>query len=312
MQWVESIRAPGAEGKASMSRITTTGLAKMKERHEKIVMVTAYDYPSACLVEEAGVDVILVGDSLGMVVQGHESTLPVTLDDILHCTKSVTRGAHHALVVADMPFLSYQTNTDDALRNAGRLIQQGLAGAVKLEGGVDFCPQVRALVAAGIPVMGHLGLTPQSVNVFGGYKVQGRTEKAARKLLDNALALEDAGAFAIVLECIPEDVAERLTARLAIPTIGIGAGLNCDGQVLVFHDLLGYSGIEQQARPRPRFVKQYANIGDTIRSAVRQYASEVRAQVYPGPEHSFHAEAQPGANTAKDPLSTPLYGPGRK
>lgn len=286
-----------------MSRITTTSLAKMKERHEKIVMITAYDYPSACLVEEAGVDVVLVGDSLGMVVQGHASTLPVTLDDILHHTKAVTRAIQHALVVADMPFLSYQTNTDDALRNAGRLIQEGLAGAVKLEGGVDYCPQVRALVAAGIPVMGHLGLTPQSVNVFGGYKVQGRTEKAARRMLDHARALEDAGAFGIVLECIPEDVAAKITASLAIPTFGIGAGVHCDGQVLVFHDLLGYSGIEQQARPHPRFVKQYANVADVIRGAVRQYAKEVREQAYPGPEHSFHADEKSEKGTLAGTLS---------
>jgi len=287
-----------------MSRVTTTSLAKMKERHEKIVMVTAYDYPSACLVEEAGVDVVLVGDSLGMVVQGHATTLPVTLDDILHHTKAVTRAIQHALVVADMPFLSYQTNADDALRNAGRLIQEGLASAVKLEGGVDYCPQVRALVAAGIPVMGHLGLTPQSVNVFGGYKIQGRTEKAARRLLDNAHALEDAGAFGIVLECIPEDLAGKITAGLTIPTFGIGAGIHCDGQVLVFHDLLGYSGIEQQARPRPRFVKQYTNIADIIRGAVRQYAKEVREQAYPGPEHSFHADENSVKATPPSPLSS--------
>lgn len=295
-----------------MNRVTTTSLAKMKERHEKIVMVTAYDYPSACLVEEAGVDVVLVGDSLGMVVQGHESTIPVTLDDILHHTRMVSRAARHALVVADMPFLSYQTNTDDALRHAGLLVQQGLAGAVKLEGGVDFCPQVRALVAAGIPVMGHLGLTPQSVNVFGGYKVQGRTEKGARKLVDNAIALEDAGAFAIVLECIPEELAERITARLAIPTIGIGAGPHCDGQVLVFHDILNYRGIDDAARTRPRFVKQYVNLGDIIRTAVGEYAREVRAAEYPGPEHCFHAEEKAGTRAEAGPLTTPLYGSGRK
>jgi 3-methyl-2-oxobutanoate hydroxymethyltransferase len=291
-----------------MGRITTTSLSKMKERHEKIVMITAYDFPSACLVEEAGVDVVLVGDSLGMAVQGHDSTLAVTLDDIVHHTKAVARGLRHALLVSDMPFLTYQTNTDDALRNAGRLIQEGMAVAVKLEGGVDYCPQVRALVAAGIPVMGHLGLTPQSVNVFGGYKVQGRTEKAARKLLDNAHALEDAGAFAIVLECIPEDVAARITSRLTIPTIGIGAGVHCDGQVLVFHDILGYNGIEQQARPRPRFVKQYVNVADIIRGAVQQYAAEVRDESFPGPEHSFHIDEK----AAKETIGTPLYGSSRK
>ncbi|MSO19421.1 MAG: 3-methyl-2-oxobutanoate hydroxymethyltransferase [Acidobacteria bacterium] len=273
-----------------MQRVSTTSLAKLKERREKIVMVTAYDYPSACLVDEAGVDVVLVGDSLGMAVLGHSTTLPVTLDDMLHHTKAVARGVHRALVVTDMPFLSYQTCPEDALRNAGRFLQEGGASAVKLEGGVDYCPQVRALVAAGIPVMGHLGLTPQSVHVLGGYKVQGKTEKAARRLLDNARALEDAGAFGIVLECIPEDVAARISASLQIPTIGIGAGVHCDGQVLVFHDLLGYSGQDVQSRPRPRFVKQYANLSETIRGAVQQYAAEVRQQLYPGREHSFSPE----------------------
>jgi 3-methyl-2-oxobutanoate hydroxymethyltransferase len=289
-----------------MKRVSTTSLLKLKEQGKKIVMVTAYDYPSACLVDEAGVDAVLVGDSLGMAVLGHATTLPVTLDDILHHTKAVARGVQHALVVADMPFLSYQTNPEDALRNAGRLLQQGGATAIKLEGGVDYCPQVRALVAAGIPVMGHLGLTPQSVNVFGGYKVQGRTEKSARKLVDNACALEDAGAFSMVLECIPEDVAERITSRLSIPTIGIGAGVHCDGQVLVFHDLLGYAGLDQQARTKPRFEKQYVNLGDTIRSVVRQYAVEVREQSYPGPEHSFppEAKADPGSPAHSLPLAT--------
>lgn len=284
-----------------MHRVTTTSLAKMKERREKIVMVTAYDYPGARLVDEAGVDVVLVGDSLGMVVLGYETTLPVTLDDMLHHTRAVVRGVARALVVVDMPFLSYQTSPEDALRNAGRLMQEGRAGAVKLEGGVDFCPQVRALVAAGIPVMGHLGLTPQSVHVLGGYKVQARTEKEARRLLDNAHRLEDAGVFGIVLECIPEDVAARLTEALAVPTIGIGAGVHCDGQVLVFHDLLGMGGPVAQGKPHPRFVKQYANLSETIRGAVQHYAEDVRQGTFPGPEHSFHPDPKPTA----EPVSLP-------
>ncbi len=253
----------------------------MKERAEKIVMVTAYDYPSAVLVDEAGVDVILVGDTLGMVVLGYDSTIPVTLDDMVHHTKAVVRGAKRALITADLPFLTYQTGSQDALRNAGRLIQQG-AAAVKLEGGIDICPQVRALVSAGIPVMGHLGLTPQSIHVLGGYKVQGRDEKSAQKLLAEARSLEDAGIFSLVLECIPADLAARITETLSIPTIGIGAGPHCDGQVLVLHDLLGIEG-----SVRPRFVKQYAHLSETIRSAVAQYAQEVRQEQFPTLEQSY-------------------------
>src|ERR1051325_3049201 len=242
-----------------MQRVTTTHLRKMKEKAEKIVMVTAYDYPTACLVDQAGVDVVLVGDSLGNVVLGYESTLPVTIDDILHHTKAVVRGVKHALVVSDLPFLTYQTGPEDAVRNAGRLLQEGGATAVKLEGGIEVCAQVRTLVSAGIPVCGHLGLTPQSINVFGGYRLQGRSEPAAEKLLADARALEEAGAFAIVLACIPEEVAERVTASVGVPTIGIGAGAQCDGQVLVLHDLLGITS--QVKNPSggpihpPRFAK---------------------------------------------------------
>src|SRR3989304_333723 len=207
-----------------MPRITTTHLLKKKARGEKIVMVTAYDYPTACLVDEAGVDVVLVGDSLGMVVLGYDTTLPVTLDDMIDHAKAVVRGVKRALVAVDMPFMTYQTGTADALRNAGRILQETGAAAVKLEGGVDVCPQVRALVSAGIPVIGHLGLTPQSIHVFGGYKLQGRDEEAARKMLLDAQAAEQAGAFSIVLECIPADVAATITASVSLPTIGIGAG----------------------------------------------------------------------------------------
>ena len=277
-----------------MHRITTTHLVKMKQKAEKIVMVTAYDYPTARLVDEAGVDVVLVGDSLGMVVLGYETTLPVTLADMLHHAKAVVRGVQRALVAVDMPFLSYQTGPEDAIRNAGRLLQEG-AAAVKLEGGLDVCPQVRALVASGIPVIGHVGLTPQSIHIFGGYKLQGRDEQGARRLVADARALEEAGAFSVVLECIPEDVAATITSALSIPTIGVGAGVHCDGQVLVLHDLLGIAG-----RVHPRFVKQYAQVGDTIRQAVEQYARDVREEKFPTAEHSFESSPA-GAPAAYSP-----------
>ncbi|OFV98178.1 MAG: 3-methyl-2-oxobutanoate hydroxymethyltransferase [Acidobacteria bacterium RIFCSPLOWO2_02_FULL_61_28] len=280
-----------------MQRVTTTQLLKKKARAEKIVMIAAYDYPTAVLADEAGVDSVLVGDSLGMVVLGYETTLPVTLDDMIHHTRAVVRGAQRALVAVDLPFLTYQTGTADAVRNAGRLLQEG-ASAVKLEGGVDICPQVRALVSAGIPVIGHLGLTPQSIHVFGGYKLQGRDEEAAQRILSDAQALEHSGAFSIVLECIPEDLAARITASLSIPTIGIGAGVHCDGQVLVLHDLLGIAG-----KVKPRFVKQYARLGNVIREAMEQYAREVREGKFPGPEHSFTSEepVTPSLTSAKKP-----------
>ena len=280
-----------------MKRVTTAQLQKMKNRQEKIVMVTAYDYPTARLVDEAGVDVVLVGDSLGMVVLGHETTLPVTLDDMIHHAKAVVRGVKRALVAVDMPFMTFQTGVADALRSAGRIVQESGAAAVKLEGGVDVCPQVRALVSAGIPVIGHLGLTPQSINVFGGYKLQGRDEEAGERILSDAQALEHSGVCSIVLECIPENLARRITAAVSIPTIGIGAGLHCDGQVLVLHDLLGIAGNVQ-----PRFVKQYARVGEVIREAVEKYAEEVREAKFPGPEHSFAAE-EPSPSSLASPSS---------
>ncbi|MBI2815768.1 MAG: 3-methyl-2-oxobutanoate hydroxymethyltransferase [Acidobacteria bacterium] len=273
-----------------MQRITTTHITKMKKKAEKIVMITAYDYPTASLVDNAGVDIILVGDSLGMVVLGYDTTLPVTLEDMIHHTKAVVRGSNRALVAADMPFMTYQTGAADALRNAGRLLQEARATAVKLEGGEEVCTQVRALVDAGIPVIGHLGLTPQSINVFGGYKLQGRDPESARKILSDAKALEMAGAFCIVLECIPEDLAATVTRSVAIPTIGIGAGVHCDGQVLVLHDMLGIAG-----KVRPRFVKQYARLGEAIRKAVEQYSEEVRHEKFPTPEHSFSSDEVAGA-----------------
>ena len=266
-------------------RVTATQVVKKKQKAEKIVMITAYDYPTACLVDEAGVDMVLVGDSLGMVVLGYETTLPVTLEEMIHHTKAVVRGVKRALVAVDLPFLTYQTGPADALRSAGRLMKEAGATAVKLEGGANVCSQVRALVGAGIPVVGHLGLTPQSIHVFGGYKLQGRGEEAAQKLLADARALEEAGAFCLVLECIPEELAARVTGSISIPTIGIGAGARCDGQVLVLHDMLGITG-----KVRPRFVKQYARLEETIRDAVGQYAQEVRQGKFPAPEHSYAAE----------------------
>jgi 3-methyl-2-oxobutanoate hydroxymethyltransferase len=264
------------------SKITTLRLQEMKVKREKITVLTAYDYPTAKLVDEAGAEVILVGDSLGNVVLGYDSTIPVTMDEMIHHTKAVTRGTQKAMVVGDMPFLSYHLSIKDSVRNAGRFLQEGGAKAVKLEGGRETAETIKAITAAGIPVMGHLGLTPQSVNQLGGYRVQGRDEAAARKIVNNALALQDAGVFAIVLECIPAVLAKMVTDRLEIPTIGIGAGADCDGQVLVFHDLVGlYSHIA------PKFVKRYATIQSTITEAVIKYREEVRSGVFPGPEHSF-------------------------
>ena len=225
-----------------MGRVTTATLLEMKARGEKITMLTAYDYPTACLLDEAGIDMLLVGDSVGNVVLGYEDTLPVTMDEMIHHTRAVARGARRAMVVGDMPFLSYQASLPEAVLNAGRFLKEGGAQAVKLEGGSERANVVRALVETGIPVMGHLGLTPQSVHQLGGFRVQGKDEAAARRLLDSALALEEAGIFSLVLEAIPAELAAQVTSRLQVPTIGIGAGPDCDGQVLVVHDMLGLSG----------------------------------------------------------------------
>ncbi|MBG9946060.1 3-methyl-2-oxobutanoate hydroxymethyltransferase [Brevibacillus formosus] len=278
--------------------VTTSSIRKKKEMRTPITMVTAYDYPSAKLVDEAGVDMILVGDSLGMVVLGYNSTIPVTMEDMLHHTKAVTRGAKRAFVVADLPFLSYHGTVEEAVKNAGRLMQEGLAKAVKMEGGRELVPIITRCVQAGIPVVGHIGLTPQSVHQLGGYKVQGRDLEAAKKLLDEALAIQEAGAFAIVLECVPEEVAGMIANKLDIAVIGIGAGATCDGQVLVFHDMVGYA-----SDITPKFVKRYANIGETIREAVEVYNKEVEARSFPGQEHVFHASEE----TIKE-----LYGEGGK
>jgi len=264
-----------------VSRLTVEHILGFKRRGERFAMLTAYDYPSAQLLDRAGIPLLLVGDSLGMVVLGHPSTLPVTMDDMLRHAQAVARGARRALVVADLPFLSYQVGAEDALRNAGRLLKEGGVQAVKLEGGGEVADTVRRLVAAGIPVMGHLGLTPQSVNVLGGYRVQGRTAAAAARLLEDARALEAAGAFAVVLETIPTELAEQVTARLAIPTIGIGAGPRCDGQVQVLHDLLGLF-----PDFTPRHARRYANLGPLIVEAVARYAADVASGSFPGEAES--------------------------
>lgn len=277
--------------------ITTAKLRKMKQDHNPISVITAYDYPSAMLAEQAGVDAILVGDSLGNVVLGYDSTIPVTLEDMIYHTKAVTRAVKTSFVVTDMPFMTYHGSLDTTMRNAARIMQEGLAKAVKLEGGVEIAPTVEALVQAGIPVMAHLGLTPQSIHQIGGFKVQGKSSAQAEKLLSDAKALEQAGAFAIVLELVTDQLAAQVTKELSIPTIGIGAGAGCDGQVLVFHDVLGYSG---EHFPK-RFVKSYASIGDTIRNGIRQYVEEVKNRQFPAEEHAFHMETEAG---------TPIYGGG--
>ena len=261
---------------------TVITFQEAKQKQEKITMLTAYDYSTARLMDEAGIHSLLVGDSLGMVMLGYEDTLSVTMEDMIHHCKAVARGAKEALVVCDMPFLSYQTSVYDAVVNAGRLVKEAHAGAVKLEGGQEVCPQIRAIVQASIPVMGHLGLTPQSVHAFGGFKVQGKTEEAAKKLLEDAKCVEQAGAFAVVLECVPAKLAELISKSISIPTIGIGAGNGCDGQVLVYQDMLGmYSDFV------PKFVKKFGNVGDEMKAAFRQYIAEVQSGQFPAPEHTF-------------------------
>ncbi|MCY4448148.1 MAG: 3-methyl-2-oxobutanoate hydroxymethyltransferase [Chloroflexi bacterium] len=266
-------------------RVRTSKLLEMKQAGEPIVCVTAYDYSMARLVDEAGIPVVLVGDSLGNVVLGYDSTLPVTLDDMLHHTRAVVRGAKDALIVTDMPFMTYNTSVEDALRNAGRLLQEGGAQAVKLEGGAFVADTVRCLTGNGIPVMGHLGLTPQSVHQLGGYRVQARTAGQARRLLDDALALEDAGAFSIVLEMVPGNVAQAVTERLTVPTIGIGAGPGCDGQIQVLHDILGL-GARQ-----PRHAKRYADLNAITLDALRAYRDEVSARSFPTADHTTESDA---------------------
>ncbi|QAT87281.1 3-methyl-2-oxobutanoate hydroxymethyltransferase [Corallococcus coralloides] len=265
-------------------KVTIHTLKRLKQSGQKICMVTAYDATFARILDEGGADVLLVGDSLGMVIQGQESTLPVSMDQMVYHSAAVARGAKRAHVVGDLPFMSYQVSPQEAVRNAGRLVSEGNVGSVKLEGGAEFADTVRAIVRASIPVMGHLGLTPQSVHKMGGYVVQGRDEDAARRMLEDALALEDAGAYALVLEGVPLELARTITQSLKIPTIGIGAGKHCDGQVLVCYDLLGMN-----PDFKPKFVKRFANLHGNITEAANTYFSEVRAGTFPDEEHSFKA-----------------------
>ncbi|MCI9446408.1 MAG: 3-methyl-2-oxobutanoate hydroxymethyltransferase [Lachnospiraceae bacterium] len=261
---------------------TVVTIRQAKERGEKITMLTAYDYSMAKLIDGAGINMILVGDSLGMVMLGYEDTLSVTMEDMIHHTRAVARGVSNAMVVADMPFMSYQTSVYDAVCNAGRLMKEGRAHAVKLEGGREFAEHIRAITDASIPVVAHLGLTPQSLNAFGGFKVQGKSEEAARKLLEDAKAVEKAGAAAVVLECVPAKLAGLITEQLHIPTIGIGAGAGCDGQVLVYQDMLAMFGDF-----KPKFVKQFAEVGEVMKEAFQAYSEEVKAGAFPAPEHTF-------------------------
>lgn len=266
-------------------KFTAASFIQAKSIREKITMLTAYDYSTAKLVDEAGIDSILVGDSLGMVMLGYQNTLQVTVNDIIHHCKAVSRGTERAMVIADMPFMSYHVSTEESIRNAGRLVQEGSAEAVKLEGGEDVIDKIKAIIKAQIPVMGHLGLTPQSVNMFGGFKVQGKTEQQAQKIIEDALRLQETGVFAIVLECVPEKLAKLVSEKLDIPTIGIGAGKYCDGQVLVIQDMLGmYSDL------KPKFAKQYAQLAPVMKQAFADYIKETREMAFPAAEHSFQID----------------------
>lgn len=261
---------------------TVATFQEMKQKGEKITMLTAYDYSTAKLMDECGINAILIGDSLGMVMMGYEDTLSVTMEDMIHHTACVARGAKNALIVGDMPFMSYQVSVEDAVRNAGRLMKEGRANCVKLEGGATVCAQIKAITDASIPVMAHLGLTPQSINAFGGFKVQGKSEEAAQKLLDDALKIQEAGAFAVVLECVPAKLAELISKKLTIPTIGIGAGAGCDGQVLVYQDALAIYGDFT-----PKFVKKFADVGSLMCEGITSYIEETKQGTFPAPEHTF-------------------------
>lgn len=276
-----------------MARVTTSSILAKKQNNQKITMITSYDYSMASLVDEAGIDMILVGDSLGNVTLGYDTTLPVTMDDMVHHTRAVSRAAKNAMVVADMPFLSYHISIEEAVRNAGRLIKEGGAQAVKLEGGEERLPVVRAILDAEIPIVGHIGLTPQSVNQFGGFKVQGKDLETARKLIRDAKLLEEAGVFAITLEGVPGALAQKITESLSVPTIGIGAGKYCDGQVLVVYDALGMTRGHVA-----KFVKKFANLEPLIHEALQEYIKEVEEGTFPGPEHTY---------TIKDEVLEKLY-----
>lgn len=261
---------------------TVLTLQQQKENGDKITMLTAYDYSTAKLMEEAGINTILVGDSLGMVMLGYDDTIPVTMEDMIHHTRAVTRATKDTFVIGDMPFMSYHVSTEQAVTNAGRLMKEGGCQAVKLEGGAKVCEQIRAIVDAQIPVCAHIGLTPQSINAFGGFKVQGKTEEAARQVIEDAKAVEAAGAFMVVLECVPAKLAKIISETIHIPTIGIGAGAGCDGQVLVYQDMLNlYGGF------KPKFVKHFANIGDMMKEAFAEYSKEVKEGTFPADEHTF-------------------------
>ena len=263
-------------------KVTIFDLQAKKQRGEPITMLTAYDYPTALLVERAGIDIILVGDSLGMVVLGYEGTVPVTMDEMIHHAKAVRRGASSPFLIGDMPFMSYQAGVSQAVANAGRFLQEAGMDAIKLEGGRGMVPTIKAIINAGIPVMGHIGLTPQSASMLGGFKVQGRDAASARAILDDALALEEAGCFAILLEAIPDRLGKAITERVSIPTIGIGAGPHCDGQVLIFHDLVGlFEGF------KPKFVKQYADLFAEIGQALERFREDVEGGIFPAPEHCY-------------------------
>ena len=267
---------------------TAATFQKMKENHEKITMLTCYDYSTAKLMEAAGINGILVGDSLGNVMQGYEDTLPVTMEESIIYGRSVARATENTMVVMDMPFMSYQVSVEQALTNAGRLMKEARGNAVKLEGGAAVCPQIKAMTSVGIPVMAHLGMTPQSVNAFGGNKVQGKTADAAKRMLDDAYKIQDAGAFAVVLECVPSPLAALLTEKLTIPTIGIGAGNETDGQILVYQDMLGMFSDYV-----PKFVKKFANLGQEMTDAFTQYDKEVKETSFPDSEHEFHKMTNP-------------------
>ena len=266
---------------------TAAGFKQQKENGEKITMLTAYDYCTAKLMDRAGINGLLVGDSLGMVMLGYEDTISVTMEDMIHHTAAVSRGAKNALVVADMPFMSYEVSIEQAVINAGRLMKEGRANAVKLEGGVRVAEQIKAITKAGIPVCAHIGLTPQSVNAFGGFKVQGKTAEAAQQMIDDALAVQEAGAFAVVLECVPAKLAAIISEKLDIPTIGIGAGAGCDGQVLVYQDMLAlFSDF------KPKFVKHFGTIGPQMTAAFKTYDEEVKAGTFPSEEHTFKIDEE--------------------
>ena len=266
-------------------KMTPVDIQALKKQGKRITMLTAYDYPMALLEDRAGIDIILVGDSLAMTVLGYENTLPVTMDEMIHHTKAVVRGAKHPLIIGDMPFMSYNTSEREAILNAGRFMKEGGADAIKLEGGASVKEVVGAIVKAGIPVMGHIGLTPQTISMLGGFKVQGKDAQAAQKIIDDALSLQDAGAFSVLLEAVPAPIAQRVTERLTVPTIGIGAGVYCDGQVLVVHDMVGLFD-----RFTPKFAKKYVNLSELILKAMESYKEEVLKGEFPTDQHSFHID----------------------